>query len=105
MDWLKNWNKSFDCLELHLDGKINLEELGRLAGCSAYHFPANVFLSARGAAQRVHSPPPHDPDSNLKNGGRVLEVALRYGYDSPTAFNRTFQKVMGYRHPLQNKMV
>ena len=38
MDWLKNWNEALDCLEKNLDGTISLEELSRLAGCSAYHF-------------------------------------------------------------------
>ena len=32
---------------------------------------------------------------DLQNGGRVLDVALRYGYESPTAFNRAFQSVHG----------
>lgn len=38
MDWLKNWNEALDCLEWRLEGEIDLEELGRLAGCSVCHF-------------------------------------------------------------------
>ena len=38
MDWLKNWNEALDYLEQNLEEEIRLEELGRLAGCSAYHF-------------------------------------------------------------------
>ena len=38
MDWLKNWNEALDELERNLEGTADLEKLGRLAGCSAYHF-------------------------------------------------------------------
>ncbi|NBK25505.1 MAG: helix-turn-helix domain-containing protein, partial [Spirochaetia bacterium] len=31
----------------------------------------------------------------LQQGSKVLDVALRYGYDSPTSFNRAFQVVHG----------
>lgn len=30
---------------------------------------------------------------DLQNGDKVIAVALRYGYESPTAFNRAFKKV------------
>jgi AraC family transcriptional regulator len=33
--------------------------------------------------------------ADLRAGEKVLEVALRYGYDSPTAFNRAFQGIHG----------
>ena len=32
---------------------------------------------------------------DLQNGDKVIDVALRYGYESPTSFNRAFQKVHG----------
>ncbi len=32
---------------------------------------------------------------DLQSGMKVLDVSLKYGYDSPTAFNRAFQSVHG----------
>jgi AraC family transcriptional regulator len=32
---------------------------------------------------------------DLQQGGKVLDVALKYGYESPTSFNRAFQSVHG----------
>jgi AraC family transcriptional regulator len=29
------------------------------------------------------------------NGAKIIDLALKYGYDSPTAFNRAFQSVHG----------
>ena len=34
--------------------------------------------------------------AELQNGARVLDVALKYGYQSPTAFNRAFRQVHGF---------
>jgi len=30
-----------------------------------------------------------------KNGLKVIDAALKYGYESPTSFNRAFQSVHG----------
>ena len=30
-----------------------------------------------------------------KEGVRIIDIALKYGYDSPTAFNRAFQGIHG----------
>ena len=96
MDWLKNWNDALDYLEQNLDGEIRPEELGRLAGCSAYHFqrmfsylagvPLNEYIRRRRMTLAA---------ADLRAGEKVLDVALRYGYDSPTAFNRAFQGIHG----------
>ena len=96
MDWLKSWNNALDYLEEHLDGEINTTELGRLTGCSPYHFqrmfsylagiPLNEYIRRRRMTLAA---------ADLRAGEKVLNVALRYGYDSPTAFNRAFQSIHG----------
>lgn len=94
MDWLKNWNEALDELERNLEGTVDAEKLGRLAGCSAYHFQrmfshlAGVPLSEYVRRRRMTR-----AAADLQNGEKVLDVALRYGYESPTAFNRAFQAV------------
>lgn len=96
MDWLKNWNEALDELERNLEGTVDAEKLGRLAGCSAYHFQrmfshlAGVPLSEYVRRRRMTR-----AAADLQNGEKVLDVALRYGYESPTAFNRAFQAVHG----------
>lgn len=96
MDWLKNWNEALDCLEKNLDGTISLEELSRLAGCSAYHFQ-RMFSYLAGVPQKeyIRRRRMTRAAADLREGEKVLDVALRYGYDSPTAFNRAFQAIHG----------
>lgn len=96
MDWLKNWNQALDYLEENLAGEIRLEELGRLAGCSGYHFQRMFsYLAGVPLKEYVRRRRMTRAAADLRTGERVLDVALRYGYDSPTAFNRAFQAIHG----------
>ena len=94
MEWLLALNQSLDYLEEHLEEKIDLVRAAQIAGCSVYHYqrifsylagmPLSEYLRRRRmtlAAQR------------LRMGEKVLQVSLRYGYESPTAFTRAFQAV------------
>lgn len=96
MDWLKSWNNTLDYLEKHLDGEINTAELGRLAGCSPYHFQRMFsYLAGIPLSEYIRRRRMTLAAADLRAGEKVLDVALRYGYDSPTAFNRAFQSVHG----------
>lgn len=96
MDWLENWNKALDELERSLNGEIRLDELGRLAGCSPYHFQRMFsYLAGVPLKEYVRRRRMTRAAADLRAGEKVLEVALRYGYDSPTAFNRAFQGIHG----------
>ena len=96
MDWLKHWNKALDYLEENLDGEISPEELGRLAGCSPYHFQRMFsYLAGVPLKEYIRRRRMTRAAADLRAGEKVLTVALRYGYDSPTAFNRAFQAVHG----------
>lgn len=96
MDWLKHWNKALDYLEENLDGEISPEELGRLAGCSAYHFQRMFsYLAGVPLKEYIRRRRMTRAAADLRAGEKVVDVALRYGYDSPTAFNRAFQAVHG----------
>ena len=96
MDWLNNWNAALDDLELHLDGEIDLEKTGRIAGCTAYHFQRMFsYLAGVPLSEYVRRRRMTRAAADLQKGDRVLDVALRYGYESPTAFNRAFRAVHG----------
>lgn len=97
MEWITRLNQSIDYIEKHLTGEISCEELGKIACCSPYHyqriFPylAGVPLSEYIRRRRMSL-----AAVDLQGGGaRVIDIALKYGYSSPTAFNRAFQSVHG----------
>ena len=94
MEWLRHLNDALDYMEDNLRGEISFETASKLACSSVYHFQrmfsyiANVPLSEYLRRRRLTM-----AAFDLQSGDKVLDVALRYGYDSPTAFNRAFQAV------------
>ncbi|MEA5049758.1 MAG: AraC family transcriptional regulator [Eubacteriales bacterium] len=97
MDWLNHLNDAIRYIEEQLDGEIDLDEVARRACCSSFHFQrmfsymANVPLSEYVRRRRMTQ-----AAFELQSGSvKVIDLALRYGYESPTAFNRAFQSVHG----------
>lgn len=97
MDWLKRINEAIAYIETHLDGEIDYAAIAQIACCSPYHFQrmfsymAEVPLSEYIRRRRLTR-----AAADLQNGvEKVIDVALRYGYDSPTAFTRAFQNQHG----------
>lgn len=96
MDWLVNWNKSLDYLEAHLADEVDVKEAAKIAGCSSYHYQRMFsYLAGVPLAEYVRRRRMSLAAVDLQQGGKVVDVALKYGYDSPTAFNRAFQSVHG----------
>ena len=97
MEWLDRMNDALTYLEANLDGEIDLEQAAQLAACSQFHFQrmftyiAGVPLSEYLRRRRMTLAGLELAGGNVK----VIDLALRYGYDSPTAFNRAFQNVHG----------
>ncbi|MDR0862022.1 MAG: AraC family transcriptional regulator [Oscillospiraceae bacterium] len=96
MEWIEDLNAAVEYIERELDGKIEYEQLAKIARCSEYHFQrmfgymAGVTLSEYIRRRRMSR-----AAADMRSGGKVIDVALKYGYDSPTAFNRAFQAVHG----------
>lgn len=96
MDWTERFNEVIDYIEEHLTEDIDYGALARIALCSTYHFQrmfayiAGVPLSEYIRRRRMSL-----AAVDLQSGERVIDVGLKYGYSSPTAFNRTFQSVHG----------
>lgn len=96
MDWVEHLNEAMDYIEKHLAEELGYEEIARKACCSAYHFQrmftymAGVSLSEYIRRRRMSL-----AAAELSAGEKVIDVALKYGYASPTAFNRAFQAIHG----------
>lgn len=97
MEWLKNLSRAIEYIEANLDKTVSVEEAARIACCSTYYFQrmfsyvAEISLSEYIRRRRM-TQAAFELQSTDK---RVLEIALKYGYTSPTSFNRAFQAVHG----------
>ena len=93
MDWTTRMNRALDYIEENLDSDISLIQAARLALCSANNF-SNIFLITTGIQlneyirrRRLSLAALELQNSNTK----IIDIALKYGYSSPKAFNRAFQ--------------
>ncbi len=97
MEWLERLNYAIDYIEEHLAEEIRYDEAAKIACCSTFHFQrmfsyiAGVPLSEYIRRRRMTVAAFELQQSAVK----VIDLALRFGYDSPTAFNRAFQGVHG----------
>ena len=97
MEWIDRLNASLNYIEEHLTEEIRIEELARIACCSSYHYQrmftyiAGLPLSEYLRRRRMSIAAVELQQSEIK----VIDLALKYGYTSPTAFNRAFQSVHG----------
>lgn len=96
MEWIHGLNRALDHVEAHLGEALPPEELAGIAGCSAYHFQRIFpYLTGMSLTEYIRRRRMSRAAADLQQGQRVLDVALKYGYQSPTAFNRAFQAVHG----------
>lgn len=97
MEWLTNLSLAIQYIEEHLDKEISYDEAARIACCSTYYFQrmftyvAGISLGEYIRRRRMTQAAFALQQTNQK----VLDIALTYGYRSPTSFNRAFQQVHG----------
>lgn len=95
--WLKQMNDAVHYIEEHLTDEIRLDALGKIAGCSAFHFQRMFsYMAEIPLSEYIRRRKMTKAAFDLQNNEKVLDVSLKYGYDSPTAFNRAFQTVHGF---------
>lgn len=97
MDWLKRINRALDYIENNLDSEIDYSKVSQAACCSEYHFSrmfssiTDVSLSEYIRRRRLTLAAFEIQKSDI----RIIDVAVKYGYDSADSFSRAFQKVHG----------
>lgn len=96
MEWLKRLNHSLDYIEKNLAGEIDYGIAAQKAYCSSYYFQRMfAYLSGITLSEYIRRRRMSVAAADLESGEKVIDVALKYGYQSPTAFNRAFQAVHG----------
>lgn len=96
MEWVQGMNEAVNYIEEHILEEPDLNELGKLAGCSAHHFQ-RIFTYIGGITltEYLRKRRMSLAAVDLKNeNAKVIDVALKYGY-SPTAFKTLIYGLMG----------
>lgn len=97
MDWLDRMNSVMDYIEANLTEDISYDTVARLACCGSYHFQrmfpfiTGITLSEYIRRRRLTAAAFELQTADTK----VIDLAMKYGYDSPEAFSRAFKKQHG----------
>ncbi|WP_096435659.1 AraC family transcriptional regulator [Alteribacter populi] len=93
MDLFENMNAAVSYIEAHLDEEINYEEVAKITCFSEHHFKrmfsfiAGISLTEYVRRRRLTLAAFVLKESDM----RVIDVAIKYGYNSPDSFSRAFQ--------------
>jgi AraC family transcriptional regulator len=97
LEWLIRMKNALDYMESKLTGPLRIEEIAAVAYVSPFHFQ-RMFSMLTGVTvadyirkRRLTLAAQELAISNI----RVLDVALKYGYDSPESFAKAFRKAHG----------
>ncbi len=97
MDYLSRMNNALDYIENNLDGEIDYNTVAKLACCSITSFQrmfsliADIPIKEYIRRRRMTLAAFELQKSNTK----VIDLAMKYGYESPDSFSRAFQNVHG----------
>ena len=97
MELLERMNQAIDYVEEHITEELDLSRLARLTFCSTYNFQ-RIFSMITGITitEYVRRRRLTLAALELQQGDvKVVDVALKYGYSSSTAFTRAFLALHG----------
>lgn len=97
LNWQKGMNQAIDYMEENLSDELDIRIVARFVGCSAWEFQrmfsflthttVGVYIRKRRLSLAA--------SELLTSETKIIDIALKYGYDSPTAFSRAFSQLFG----------
>ena len=97
MDWVSGLQRAIDYVEEHITEPIDYEEVAKCAYSSSFHFQ-RVFSTICGYSlgDYIRFRRLSLAGSELaQEDAKVIDTALKYGYNSPESFSRAFMRFHG----------
>ncbi|MBQ6478530.1 MAG: AraC family transcriptional regulator [Erysipelotrichaceae bacterium] len=104
MDWIKTINHAIAYMEDHLNEQITLKDIAGNVNLSVFHFHrAFSLLTGMSPGEYLRKRRLSQAGAELANGNvKVIDVALKYGYETPESFTKAFTRFHGVS-PMQVK--
>lgn len=97
MDWITGIQRAIDYVEDHITEPVDFEEVAKCAYSSSFHFQ-RIFSILCGftlgeyiRCRRLSLA----GSEMLSSDEKIIDIALRYGYDTPESFSRAFTRFHG----------
>lgn len=106
MEWLSKMNDALNYIELNLEGKIDYHKVAHIACSSLTRFQRMfTFMTDMTIGDYVRFRKMSLAAEDLKNtDAKVVDIAIKYGYESPEAFTRAFQVFHGMPPTVARKL-
>ena len=94
MDWINGLQKAIEYIEEHLTDNISYDEIAKQSFSSTFHFQ-RVFsiLCGYTLGEYIRNRRLSLAGKELLLGNqKIINIALKYGYDNPDSFSRAFLK-------------
>ncbi|MBP2027851.1 AraC family transcriptional regulator [Acetoanaerobium pronyense] len=89
--------RTLDYIDDNIEEKIEAEELAKLSGFSLYYY-YKIFNKYMGTSvmDYVTKRKLQYALYDLAKGDKILDIALRYGFETHAGFTKAFKKIFGY---------
>lgn len=97
MDFLNRMREVIDYIEEHIADDFDFNDLAKIVCCNAYQF-GRIFSYVVGTslAEYIRNRRLSLAALDLQDGStKVIDIALKYGYNSPESFARAFRELHG----------
>lgn len=97
METITLLNNTIEYIERNLDSELNIDDISKVACSSRYHFQ-RVFYALTGFTVTQYIKNRRltlAAEELVTTEKRVLDIALKYGYESPEAFTKAFKRLHG----------
>lgn len=97
MNWIQGIQRAIDYVEANITEEIDFEEAARQVCSSSFHFQ-RVFgiLCGLSLGDYIRMRRLSLAGEELSKGhAKVIDIALKYGYDTPESFSRAFTRFHG----------
>ena len=95
MEWLRCIRKTIELIENHLTAEITMEEIAMQVYVSLFFLQKGFsVMTGFSIAEYTRNRRLYQAAIDLKNTDeKILDLALRYGYETPESFTRAFTRL------------
>lgn len=96
MDWLDSMNKAVEYIEDNITEKLDIEKVAKIALSSPFHFQRMYHvITGVTIAEYVRRRRLTLAAQDIISGEKIINVAYKYGYETPEAFTKAFRRMYG----------
>lgn len=105
MEWVQSISRAVEYMEAHITEEMTVEDIARQVHISPFYFQKGFrMLCGFTVAEYMRSRRLALAGNEIATGGmKVIDAALKYGYDSPDSFSKAFTRFHGITPSMAQK--